>query len=328
MGWTPCAASPTSATRGATNRSASDSDNGIGEPLSGQGNRPQEIAEARAQRRQIGVVVQRLDGGGGGVGLAPDDAGMMPSGQRQDRQRTRGHEELVRRALVVLLVGTRLPARSGHSPSPAAGCPPAPPRPTRARRSRPATAPQVSRPEASVTVTPCDPASCATTVSPDSSVIPGSARIAARKAAYRCRSSSMKPIGPSSISAANRRPGRTAPRLRPPCRREALIRRIGCTLSATAGQMPIAVKQPHRGDGQRIGAPVEPRFGPVGAGRASITVTLKPTLRQGQGQGRAVQPAARDQDVGIMLHAPWLGAGRAIVHGATCRYRRAGVFRG
>ncbi len=100
--------------------------------------------------------------------------------------------------------------------------------------------PAIRRPEASVTVTPDGPMSCATTVSPDTSATPGAACIAARKAAYRNRSSRRWPIGPSSISAASkcRKNGAAPSPARPSL---ALICRIGCALSRTRSQMPMAV---------------------------------------------------------------------------------------
>ena len=45
-------------------------------------------------------------------------------------------------------------------------------------------------------------------------------------------------------------------------------------------------------------------------------------LREGQRQGRAVEPAARDDD--ILFHGPDYGAAGGIVHALPRRYRRPG----
>ena len=58
------------------------------------------FGSAKAALEALPDLVRR---GGGGC-LAPDDAGMVAAVQRQDRQRARGHEELMRGARVILFV--------------------------------------------------------------------------------------------------------------------------------------------------------------------------------------------------------------------------------
>ena len=163
IGCTPCAASPTSATAGAHEAFGQRQRQGIGEPRARQRDLAQKIAKPRPQRRQIAVVIQRLNGRGRGVRLAPDDRGMMPARQRQDRQRAGGHEELMRGAFVVLLMANGRDQR-GLAIAPAL---PRDPRARRHARAAPVAADQqppasVRRPEASVTATPCGATSCAT----------------------------------------------------------------------------------------------------------------------------------------------------------------------
>ena len=75
----------------------------VGEPFSGQRNLPEEITEAGAQHLQVFGIIQRFDLGGAGGGFAPDD-GRAVAGQGQDRQRPRGHEELMRDAVMRFLM--------------------------------------------------------------------------------------------------------------------------------------------------------------------------------------------------------------------------------
>jgi hypothetical protein len=63
-------------------------------------------------------------------------------------------------------------------------------------------------------------------------------------------------------------------------------------------------KHAHRGNRQRIGAPVEAGLGAVGRRAGIDHGDAKAALRQRQRQRRAVQPAAHDQDIGRVSHAP------------------------
>jgi hypothetical protein len=64
---------------------------------------PEEVPEPGAEDGEVAGVVHRLDTGGVRLRLGPDDGGAV-AGQRQDRQRARRHEELVRHAVVRPLV--------------------------------------------------------------------------------------------------------------------------------------------------------------------------------------------------------------------------------
>ena len=79
----------------------------VGEPCARQRNLAQKIAKARAQGGQIACVIHRLNLGRRRIGLAPDDRRMKSAGQRQNRQGTRRHEELMRGALVIVLMAHR-----------------------------------------------------------------------------------------------------------------------------------------------------------------------------------------------------------------------------
>jgi hypothetical protein len=80
---------------------------GIGEPLTGQRDPAQEIAKPGAQRLQILGIRQGLNRGSRFVRLAPHDAGVVAALQRQDRQGTGRHEELLCNAPVIVLVPDR-----------------------------------------------------------------------------------------------------------------------------------------------------------------------------------------------------------------------------
>ena len=69
----------------------------------GQRKLPQKTAKARAQHLKVLRIRQGVDRGGIGARFAPDDQGAV-AGQRQDRQRAGGHEELMRDAVVRLFV--------------------------------------------------------------------------------------------------------------------------------------------------------------------------------------------------------------------------------
>ena len=71
----------------------------IAEPPARQPDRPEEIAKAGAQNLKKLRVVQRRDGGRRLRPFAPHDRGSV-AGQRQDRQRAGGHEELMRGAVM------------------------------------------------------------------------------------------------------------------------------------------------------------------------------------------------------------------------------------
>ena len=79
----------------------------VGEPRARQRDLAQKIAKARPQGGKIAFIVHGLNLSRRRVGLAPDDRRMMPAGQRQNRQGTRGHEELMRGALVTVLMAHR-----------------------------------------------------------------------------------------------------------------------------------------------------------------------------------------------------------------------------
>ncbi len=79
----------------------------IGEARAGEFHLAQTGGEVWAERGEIGGVIKRLDGGGGGFPLAPDDRGVVAAGQRQEGEGTCGEEDLFRRAVVVGLVPER-----------------------------------------------------------------------------------------------------------------------------------------------------------------------------------------------------------------------------
>jgi aspartyl-tRNA(Asn)/glutamyl-tRNA(Gln) amidotransferase subunit A len=82
-------------------------------------------------------------------------------------------------------------------------------------------------------------------------------------------------------------------------------------------------QQPFRGDGQRIGPPVEAALGAGGGGARVDHGHAQPALGQRKGKRRAVQPAAHDQDIAVNCHAGQYDPGRGIVHAPLCRYRPA-----
>ena len=82
---------------------------------------------------------------------------------------------------------------------------------------------------------------------------------------------------------------------------------------ANRGQQPLG------GDRQRIGAAVKPHIGPRWGGACVDHHHPQARLRQGQPQGRAIQPAAHDQNIGIMFHMPQYGPPGGIVHAPPCR---------
>jgi hypothetical protein len=175
------------------------------------------------------------------------------------------------------------------------------------RPSQPTSSPAAAAPEASVTVTPCRTPSCATTVSPDSRE--------ARRGLHRGKEGGVKvPVLQHEAHRAfldlggiEGRKNGAAPRppARPmagssgsaaPCRRPAPRRRS----PSTAGPRRWPAHRPARR------TPLRP--GPGGAGVDHRHA--EPALRQRQGQGGAVQPAARDQDVGVPCHAPFIARTR------------------
>ena len=78
----------------------------IGEPLSGQGNLSQKIAETRAQHGQVVLFRQGVDLFGQPFALTPDN-GRPIARQRQDRQRPGRQEELMRHAAMGLFMCNR-----------------------------------------------------------------------------------------------------------------------------------------------------------------------------------------------------------------------------
>ena len=74
---------------------------------------------------------------------------------------------------------------------------------------------------------------------------------------------------------------------------------------------PQRRQQPARGERQRIGAAVEPVRGAVRRGAGVHHRDRQPRLRERQRQRRPVQPAARDDDVVIVIHVVSRAAGSA-----------------
>ena len=75
-------------------------------------------------------------------------------------------------------------------------------------------------------------------------------------------------------------------------------------LGVIGNTVPNAKRPQHagRGQGQRIGPPVKPCCVAGGAGERVNNGHAQARCRQRQGQRRAIQPAAHDQDIGVMCH--------------------------
>ena len=279
----------------------------------------EEVAEPRPE---LGEVAGRRRAGRSprarSRALGPDDRRAV-AGQRQDGERPRRHEELVRDARgAAARARPRRPARSGRSPSRAGRCRRAPPRRSPARRSRRAATPgelgpvgerHRRRPRADRLADHRRAGA----------MLDRRRRRRAPRAARRRRkrSSTICPIGPSSISWPSKcRNSRDAPSPGRP----SLIRiaSIGCACGRERPPEPERRQQPLRAERQRIGPPVEPRLRRARSTlSASSTMLRHPGLRQRQRQHRAVQPAADDQHVAVASHARHYRPPRPIVQRAA-----------
>ena len=289
----------------------------IGEPLARQPDVAQEIAEARAQRVEIGVIVQRVDARGFRIAFGPDD-GRPVARQRQDRQRPRRHEELVRDTAMRLVVFDRADQR------------------------RLAIAP----------ARPLDPGAAGgaalPSVGPDQKAAPD--RVSALQGQldcltrdFLCDHAGARQLGDPCVF-----PHRIQERAPQVPVFDHIAHRafldLGMVEMHQEGRRPFARapvghldfqhrlgvirdpvpdadgrQKPLRRQRQRVGPPVEA----VVAARVLVQRVdhghAEPRLRQGQGQGRTVQPAAHDQDIALRCHGPQYGHWSGIVHARSCR---------
>ena len=296
----PCAASPASASRGPTQRSASVESERIAVARADESDLAEKVAEPWPQRGEIPRRVEPGDRRGPRRGLGPDDRRGIAR-QRQDRQRTRRHEELVGHPAV------RQRMRHGADQRRLAVVPAAPAdaRPPRHLAVAAVAGDEERRPER------------------------GAARKRHRHRAGHCLLADHRARRPMRDQRrARHRHEQRGPQIAVlqdvPHRafvdllavemqeepRRALAGPAVADLDRLdrlrpAGQPapePERAEEPPRAERQRIGAAVEPRLGPGLEATGVEYDAGEPALRQRERQHRAVEPAADDDHIAVVRH--------------------------
>ena len=273
----------------------------------------QEIAKARPQDRQEGGVVQGGDGRGVRGGFRPDDVAAV-AGQGQDRQRPGRHEILMRDALM----GQGMV--DGRDQRGLAVIPALAPDARARGHARPAPV-----------RTDQQPGRQPLSVRQDRGDTRRADLLAGDGQAGQGGDSALHRIGQGGVQEAvlQHMAHRAFAQLGAVEMQEEMARALsGLALGrldlvdglGVGGQPVPQAKRPQhadRGDGKRIGPPVETCPRPRARGARIDHGHAQPGLGQRQRQGRAVQPAPGHHDVEILCHGPQLA--RAVGKGNAAR---------